>query len=64
MPEIFIARPGKTQRDHESGSWARRLVNRRIRGDWSRQVHSLSVAGRNSTELALEGVRLSGKRHR
>jgi hypothetical protein len=26
-----ITRPGKTQRDHESGAWARRLTNRYAR---------------------------------
>lgn len=29
-------RVGKTQRDHASGAWARRMENQDARGEWSR----------------------------
>ena len=54
---------GKTQRYHASGAWERRLERRRVRGDWSRTVHSMSVAGRNNQEEPLS-IELFGKRYR
>lgn len=36
MSNEQIMREGKTRRDHESGAWERRIVNRNRRIDWQK----------------------------
>jgi len=41
--EGFIARPGKTRRDKESGAWARRVQNQQLRADWQHEGKGRSL---------------------
>lgn len=65
MTNILLMPPrtGKTERDRLNGSTARSQVRKIQRGDWSREVHTMAVTGRNDKALPFP-YELHGKRSR
>ena len=50
----IIMRPGKTERDHASGAWARRQGNHDARKVWDRQTTATSRSARKSDAFPIE----------
>ena len=46
MKAIPILHPGKTERDHQSGAWAKRYANQKVRSDYYAEGTAKGTKGR------------------